>query len=228
MHTWTDAAYEPGATSWTISTDFCVVFENFTEASEPSVSLCLRAVRETMTCCQFNHKTTKSLVFHSALDSISVRQVGICVNDVINSFISSGVNALRSSLCFCCRAPSHTQGGLLELTYDPAEVWRFFFFFLQSPQRLSFKPQLSSVSSTVWDEGRGPSESRTGRDERAAFSSRPRRLNESFGSLSGRKKKTAGERKRVALRGLLFQLLQLSLCDYFIIFHLFASARRKS
>lgn len=29
----------------------------------------LRAVRETMTCCQFNHKTTKSLVFHAAQDS---------------------------------------------------------------------------------------------------------------------------------------------------------------
>lgn len=30
--------------------------------------VCLRAVRKTMICCKFWHKTTKSLVFHAALD----------------------------------------------------------------------------------------------------------------------------------------------------------------
>lgn len=37
-------------------------------------SLCLKAVRETVTCCQFNHKTTKSLVFHAAMDSFMQTQ----------------------------------------------------------------------------------------------------------------------------------------------------------
>ena len=40
----------------------------FSSGLGSSSSLCLRAVRETMTCCQFNHTTTKSLVFHAAVD----------------------------------------------------------------------------------------------------------------------------------------------------------------
>lgn len=67
-------------------------------------SLRLRAGRETMTCCQFCHKTTKSLVFHAAVDSR--RQNAIKSTD---SWVNLFLYSLQMS-CFLTkeRPVSHT------------------------------------------------------------------------------------------------------------------------
>lgn len=88
------------------STNISVVFQTFHSCGFcPCV--CLGAARKTMICCKFRHQTTKSLVFHAALDKRVPSCCEICFRHTRTSPSASASASARS------RWPPGADGGVL-------------------------------------------------------------------------------------------------------------------